>query len=56
MKKPPYHPIIRHLMKRNTWADKCKLEYWFGIDADNDPRNGADSGEPPEGEDFITNN
>ena len=47
--------IINALKKSNTWAAKCKLEYFFGISSDNDPRNGADSGECIGNEQFISN-
>ena len=45
--------VTGRLLRRNSWADKCKLEYFFGISSDNDPRDGENSGEPPQGETFI---
>ena len=44
--------VINRLIKSNSWASKLKLRYWFGIEDDNDPRDGANSGEPPYGQTF----
>jgi len=45
--------VLNRLKRNPTWANKMKLRFLFNVEADNDPAEGSNSGEPPYGEDFA---